>query len=93
MPAGLQTDQQCAFVTRLPKPLFKGRKTFRTGKHFYGLKQHLAAGVNGRRAVRAFSNVDADENIDQIVGGGGSFHFLLFSLEVMGGPLPKLVAK
>jgi len=91
--AGFQADQQRAFVTQLRKTLFKGRKTFRTGKHFYGLEQHLASGINGRRAVEAFSNVDTDKNIDQIVGGGGSFHFLLFSLGVMEGPLPKLVAK
>ena len=50
----------------------------------------IHAGIGQQSVKRAAAR---DEKIDQIVGGGGSFHFLLFSLEVMGGPLPKLVAK
>jgi len=37
-------------------------------KYFYSLEQHLDPAVNGRRTVEAFSNIDTDKNIDQIVG-------------------------
>ena len=39
------------------------------------------------------SEVDANEDVDQIVVGGGNFDFLLFLLGVMEDPLAKLAAK
>jgi hypothetical protein len=59
------------------KALFKGHETFGAHHYFKGLEQHSVAIVDSCSAVEALSDVDTNEDVDQIVGGvGGFIHFL-----------------
>ena len=77
MAAGFQADKHRSFVAELAQTRFKSSKTFYTGEHFYRLEEHVAASIDCRSAMEAFSNVDTNEDVDQIIDGGGDFHSFL----------------
>ena len=60
--AGFQADKEGDFRAELAQTRFKGGEPFRAGEHFYRLEQHVAASIDRRSTVKAFSNVDTNED-------------------------------
>jgi hypothetical protein len=71
--AGFQADKKISFVAELAQTPFKVGETFRAGDDFEGLEQHITTTIDGNGAVKALSDVDTNEDVDKIVGGGGGF--------------------